>query len=103
MGEVNLAYLDHHLGWTGTLMTLHFVSPGVLWKILSSLVTLTEADFLKTRQTVSPNTLSGLVNKVWFDIQLHMEKAKEGSHQLDPESFVICKEESGLKYSQAGI
>ncbi|XP_055076574.2 zinc finger MYM-type protein 4 isoform X2 [Misgurnus anguillicaudatus] len=63
---------------------------------------LTEADYNKIRHSpvLNPNTPEGLVNKVWFDVQLHMgRRAKKSNRQLKPDSFIIHKDEKGRKYA----
>ena len=63
---------------------------------------LSESDLAKIKHSdaLNPNTPVGLVNKVWFDVQLHMgRRAKEGNRQLKPESFAIRVDENGLKYA----
>lgn len=63
---------------------------------------ISEADFMKIKKSdaLDPHTPAGLVNKVWFDVQLHMgRRAKEGNRELKPGSFNICIDENGLKYA----
>ncbi|XP_070684550.1 uncharacterized protein [Pempheris klunzingeri] len=41
----------------------------------------------------------GLLNKVWFDVQVHFgRRGKQANRNLKPDSFVIRKDERGLRY-----
>ncbi|XP_061572839.1 activating transcription factor 7-interacting protein 1 isoform X2 [Cololabis saira] len=61
---------------------------------------ITNADLNTIKRVLNPNTPTGLVNKVWFDTQLHFgRRGKEGNRQLKPSSFVIKTDERGLKYA----
>ncbi|XP_076842064.1 uncharacterized protein LOC143486104 isoform X4 [Brachyhypopomus gauderio] len=63
---------------------------------------ISDEDFVKIKnsEALSPNTPAGLVNKVWFDVQWHLgRRPKEGNRQLKPESFVICKDNNGLRFA----
>ncbi|XP_076879189.1 uncharacterized protein KIAA1958-like [Brachyhypopomus gauderio] len=68
--------------------TLHHpaISPEDLAKIYQS-------------KALDPGTPRGLLNKVWFDIQLHFgRRGKEGNRELRRESFVMQEDENGGKF-----
>ncbi|GLD67176.1 zinc finger MYM-type protein 4-like protein [Lates japonicus] len=45
---------------------------------------------LRRSEAMNPNTPRGLVNKVWFDIQLHFgRRGKEGLRKLTPQSLKV--------------
>ncbi len=59
---------------------------------------ITEEDLvvLRKSEAMNPNTPRGLVNKVWFDIQLHFgRRGKEGLRKLTPQSFQIKRDSTG--------
>uniref|UniRef100_A0A673YJE2 Uncharacterized LOC115208477 n=1 Tax=Salmo trutta TaxID=8032 RepID=A0A673YJE2_SALTR len=59
-----------------------------------------DLEILQNSTVLSPYTPRGLVNKVWFDIQLHFgPRGKEGNRRLTPQSFVIKYDENGAKYA----
>uniref|UniRef100_A0A4W5LWQ9 ZMYM2-like/QRICH1 C-terminal domain-containing protein n=1 Tax=Hucho hucho TaxID=62062 RepID=A0A4W5LWQ9_9TELE len=59
-----------------------------------------DLEILQNSTVLSPYTPRGLVNKVWFDIQLHFgPRGKEGNRRLTPQSFVIRYDENGAKYA----
>lgn len=61
---------------------------------------ITDSDFNAIKRILNPNTPEGLVNKVWFDIQLHFgRRGNEGNRQLKPSSFTIKTDENGVKYA----
>lgn len=54
---------------------------------------------IKSSKALDPTTPEGLVNKVWFDLQLHFgRRGKEGNRNLRPESFQVMVDENGQKY-----
>ncbi|KAF3836227.1 hypothetical protein F7725_028785 [Dissostichus mawsoni] len=58
---------------------------------------ITEDDFKAIKQVLDPKTPEGLVNKVWFDVQLHFgRRGNEGNQQLKPSSFTTKTDENGL-------
>ena len=62
---------------------------------------ISDTDFakIKTSMAISPDTASGLLHKVWFDVQLHMgRRANEGNRALRPESFAVRTDDTGLKF-----
>ncbi|KAK6300212.1 hypothetical protein J4Q44_G00283100 [Coregonus suidteri] len=59
-----------------------------------------DLEILQNSTVLSPYTPRGLVNKVWFDIQVHFgPRGKEGNRRLTPQSFVIKYDENGAKYA----
>ncbi|KAI3352257.1 hypothetical protein L3Q82_005236 [Scortum barcoo] len=45
------------------------------------------------------NTPRGLLNKVWFDIQVHFgRRGKQANRNLKPDSFAVRKDDGGLRY-----
>ncbi|XP_035602844.2 zinc finger MYM-type protein 3-like [Oncorhynchus keta] len=63
-------------------------------------ITAQDLEILQNSTVLSPYTPRGLVNKVWFDIQLHFgPRGKEGNRRLTPQSFVIRYDENGAKYA----
>ncbi|CAB1352422.1 unnamed protein product [Coregonus sp. 'balchen'] len=53
---------------------------------------------LQNSHALNPGTLRGLVQKVWFDLQLHLgRRGKERNRQLKPNSFLVKTD--SLKYS----
>ncbi|XP_029295434.1 uncharacterized protein LOC115013344 [Cottoperca gobio] len=54
---------------------------------------------LRRSRAMDPSTPKGLLGKVWFDIQVHFgRRGKEANRNLKPDSFVIRKDERGLRY-----
>ena len=54
---------------------------------------------LKYSSALSPDNLKGLLNKVWYDIQLHFgHRGKEGNWDLRPDSFILKCDDNGAKY-----
>ncbi|CAB1323929.1 unnamed protein product [Coregonus sp. 'balchen'] len=55
---------------------------------------------LQNSQALNPGTPRGLVQKVWFHLQLHLgQRGKEGNRQLKPNSFLVKTDENGLRYA----
>lgn len=75
----------------------------MLWKPFNMTVhhaLVSENAFKAVKKVGDSNTLEELVNKVWFDIQLHFGcRGNKGNRQLKPTSFTIKREENGLKYA----
>lgn len=54
---------------------------------------------LKYSASLSPDNPKGLLNKVWYDIQLHFgRRGKEGNRDLKPDSFMLRSDKNGAKY-----
>lgn len=54
---------------------------------------------LRHSRAMDTCTPKGLLNKVWFDIQVHFgRRGKQANRNLKPDSFVIRKDERGLRY-----
>ncbi|XP_041713026.1 uncharacterized protein LOC121546074 [Coregonus clupeaformis] len=59
-----------------------------------------EMAHLQNSQALNPGTPRGLVQKVWFHLQLHLgRRGKEGNRQLKPNSFLIKTDKNGLRYA----
>ncbi|XP_059912177.1 uncharacterized protein LOC132461148 [Gadus macrocephalus] len=59
-----------------------------------------EEDLNAMKKSLDPGTAGGLVDKVWFDVQLHFgRRGTEGNRQLKPSSFAVKSDENGLKYA----
>lgn len=57
-----------------------------------------DQEILKHSPALDPGNPRGLLNKVWFDIQLHFGlRGKEGNRHLQPDSFMLKRDENGLK------
>ncbi|XP_076583454.1 uncharacterized protein LOC143318850 isoform X1 [Chaetodon auriga] len=53
---------------------------------------------LRHSRVMDTSTPRGLLNKVWFDIQVHFgRRGKQANRNLKPDSFVIRKDERGLR------
>ncbi|XP_034093410.1 zinc finger MYM-type protein 4-like [Gymnodraco acuticeps] len=62
-------------------------------------ITNEDLEILRKSRAMDPNTPRGLLNKVWFDIQLHFgRRGKEGLRKLTPQSFVVKRDSAGTKY-----
>ncbi|KAJ4925680.1 hypothetical protein JOQ06_018401, partial [Pogonophryne albipinna] len=56
-------------------------------------ITNEDLEILRKSRAMDPNTPRGLLNKVWFDTQLHFERrGKEGLRKLTPQSFVVKRD-----------
>ncbi|XP_035515490.1 uncharacterized protein LOC118326576 [Morone saxatilis] len=54
---------------------------------------------LRHSRVMDTSTPRGLLNKVWFDIQVHFgRRGKQANRNLKPDSFVVRKDERGLRY-----
>ncbi|XP_051542800.1 uncharacterized protein zgc:174877 isoform X7 [Myxocyprinus asiaticus] len=54
---------------------------------------------LKHSPALDPGNPKGLLNKVWYDIQLYFgHRGKEGNRHLQPDSFALNRDLNGLKY-----
>lgn len=54
---------------------------------------------LRHSRVMDSSTPRGLLNKVWFDIQVHFgRRGKQANRNLKPDSFAIGKDERGLRY-----
>ncbi|KAJ4922588.1 hypothetical protein JOQ06_021656 [Pogonophryne albipinna] len=62
-------------------------------------ITNEDLEILRKSRAMDPNTPQGLLNKVWFDTQLHFgRRGKEGLRKLTPQSFVVKRDSAGTKY-----
>ncbi|XP_056593567.1 zinc finger MYM-type protein 4-like isoform X1 [Triplophysa dalaica] len=58
-----------------------------------------DLDILKHSSALDPGNPRGLLNKVWFDIQLHFGlRGKEGNRHLRPDWLTLKNDQNGLKY-----
>ncbi|XP_067290964.1 zinc finger MYM-type protein 3 isoform X4 [Pseudorasbora parva] len=54
---------------------------------------------LKHSPALDPGNPKGLLNKVWYDIQLHFGlRGKEGNRHLQPDAFALNRDQNGFKY-----
>lgn len=54
---------------------------------------------LRRSRVMDTSTPRGLLNKVWFDIQVHFgRRGKQANRNLKPDSFVIREDKKGLRY-----
>lgn len=54
---------------------------------------------LRHSRAMDTSTPRGLLNKVWFDIQVYFgRRGKQANRNLKPDSFVIRKDERGLRH-----
>ncbi|XP_050954722.1 zinc finger MYM-type protein 2 isoform X1 [Labeo rohita] len=54
---------------------------------------------LKHSPALDPGNPKGLLNKVWYDIQLHFGlRGKEGNRHLQPDSLALNRDQNGFKY-----
>ncbi|XP_042340939.1 uncharacterized protein LOC121941961 isoform X2 [Plectropomus leopardus] len=62
-------------------------------------LSLDDIRILRHSRAMDTSTPRGLLNKVWFDIQVHFgRRGKQGNRNLKPDSFVIRKDDRGLRY-----
>uniref|UniRef100_A0A3B4V951 Uncharacterized LOC111229441 n=2 Tax=Seriola dumerili TaxID=41447 RepID=A0A3B4V951_SERDU len=62
-------------------------------------LSLDDIRILRHSRAMDTSTPRGLLNKVWFDIQVHFgRRGKQANRNLKPDSFVIRKDERGLRY-----
>nr|XP_055023176.1 uncharacterized protein LOC129413508 isoform X2 [Misgurnus anguillicaudatus] len=58
-----------------------------------------DQQILKRSAALDPDHPKGLLNKVWYDIQLHFaQRGKEGNRQLKPDSFELKRDENDTEY-----
>lgn len=54
---------------------------------------------LRDSRAMDTSTPRGLLNKVWFDIQVHLgRRGKQANRSLKPDSFLIRKDKRGRRY-----
>lgn len=54
---------------------------------------------LRHSRVMDTSTPKGLLNRVWFDIQVHFgRRGKQANRNLKPDSFVIRKDKRGLRF-----
>ncbi|XP_053338834.1 uncharacterized protein LOC128510512 isoform X1 [Clarias gariepinus] len=54
---------------------------------------------LKFSAALNPDNPKGLLNKVWYDIQLHFgRRGKDGNRDLKPDCFILKRDENGANY-----
>ncbi|XP_051737398.1 zinc finger MYM-type protein 2 isoform X3 [Ctenopharyngodon idella] len=62
-------------------------------------ISLEDQHMLKHSAALDPGNPKGLLNKVWYDIQLHFGlRGKEGNRHLQPNAFVLNRDQNGFKY-----